>query len=161
MDDGKLLSAQYKNTYLLKLVGDVRVPLCKTIDDCVDQICGYGFDKLAIDFSEAENADSTTLGLMAKLCIKAKNQCQMQPLVFAPNPDMYRLLESMGFPSICQVIATAPDCLSESEMRECAKLECSEGEARAHVLDAHKTLMCLSKENEARFSDLVEQLEAN
>jgi len=161
MDDGKLLSAQYKNTYLLKLVGDVRVPLCKTIDDCVEQICGYGFDKLAIDFSEAENADSTTLGLMAKLCIKARNQCQMQPMVFAPNPDMYRLLDSMGFPSICQVLAKSPDCLSTVELQECAHIDCPENEVRERVLEAHKTLMCLSKENEARFSDLVEQLEAH
>ncbi len=160
ISEGKLLAASKGETYVLKLVGDVRVPLCKTLDDCVESICDEGFEALTIDFSDADNADSTTLGLIAKLCIKAKQQCQVDPMIYSPNDDMSRLLDTMGFESICELVHVLPDLDNCGDALECEHQNCEEEEIKRRVIEAHKILIQLCDGNAECFSDLVRQLEA-
>ena len=160
MNEGKLLSANTHDTYVVKLVGDVRVPLCKTIDECVETICAEPFKHLTIDFSDAENADSTTLGLMAKLCIRAKALCGVMPVIFTPHADMTRLLNSMGFENISVLSSYQPIDVASLSPIECESECCDDETAKNHVLEAHRTLMTLCEGNETQFSDLVEHLEA-
>ena len=160
MTEGKLLSASTNDTYVVKLVGDVRVPLCRTIDECVESICSTPFKHLTVDFSEAENADSTTLGLVAKLCIRAKSLCSVLPVIYTPNTDMTRLLNSMGFENIAIMSSTQPFDSADLTPIECESTCCDNETAKNHVLEAHRTLMTLCDGNEAKFADLVAQLEA-
>ena len=161
MSEGKLLAANTGEAYMLKLVGDVRVPLCKTLDECVESICDDHFDSLMIDFSDAVNADSTTLGLIAKLCIKAKQQCKVDPTIYSPNEDMSRLLDTMGFESICDLVHVLPNFQASDGAVECTTLECEEEELKRKVIEAHNTLIGMCDGNAECFSDLVKQLEAN
>lgn len=158
MSDGHLLSANVDGQYILKLTGEVRVPLCRTLDECVDEICALGFKGLLVDFSAASNADSTTLGLIAKLCIRAKERSGIEALIYAPQEDMLRLLTSMGFDTIATIITELENPVT-GQLEERAMCSCDTSEAIEHVLEAHKILMELSENNREKFSDLVEQLE--
>ena len=124
MTEGKLLSASTNDTYVVKLVGDVRVPL------------------------------------VAKLCIRAKSLCSVLPVIYTPNTDMTRLLNSMGFENIAIMSSTQPFDSADLTPIECESTCCDNETAKNHVLEAHRTLMTLCDGNEAKFADLVAQLEA-
>lgn len=159
MSNEQILSARIDNSFILKLVGDVRVPLCKTLDECVQEICSIGFDRLIIDFSEATNADSTTLGLIAKLCIRSKECCQVDPVLYAPNDNMQRLLQTMCMDQVA-TLWNEPVALEADHYQPHAIEPCDNESALDHVIEAHRILMSLSENNNERFADLVAQLES-
>ena len=73
------------------------------------------------------------------------------------NPSINRLLESMGFDDIFEIIhepgeqMPAGACLPSTEVSEQA--------ARSKVLEAHRILMGLNESNRETFRDLVKSLE--
>lgn len=157
---GKLLSVKCGNAFVIRLEGDVRVPLCQTMDDCVNFIDQtVTFNQLIVDLSAAESADSTTLGLLAKLCLMAKSRRKVPCTIYSPNPDMTRVLKSMSLQNIFVIVNRWPENVPTTSFREWSCSDCNEEEAHAHVLEAHKVLMALSAENHVNFSDLVKTLE--
>src|SRR5690554_7317572 len=98
MHTGKLLSAKSQHTFILKLVGDVRLTLCCTLDKLLERIfADKEINSFIIDLSQTENLDSTTLGLLAKIAVQASSNGLAQPSIISPNQDITLLLESMGF----------------------------------------------------------------
>src|SRR5690606_10052846 len=112
-----------------------------------------GFASVVVDLADASNIDSTTLGLLAKLAIKAKARFQYVPLILSTNPDITRVLESMGFDRVFR-IREAPLC-SDEDLGELPVLPDSEEGVRQRVLDAHRVLMGMSASNHAKFRELV------
>lgn len=155
---GKMLVADHQGTYMIKLIGDVRLTLCNTIDDYLeDMLAADEFVAVTIDLSEAKGIDSTSLGLLAKLAIQAKKRCQAVPTILSPNPDITRLLRSMGFHkvfNICSQIISSSDDLQELPVKEGG-----EDDVRDKVIAAHKILMGLNEKNHAVFAELVTALE--
>ena len=77
---GRILAAEHEGAYALKMVGDVRVSLCATIDDYLQHMFeDSSFDSVLVDLCEAEGIDSTTLGLLAKLA-----NLQLQHIAMIP-----------------------------------------------------------------------------
>ena len=75
MQPGRILVAGQDGAFVIKLVGDVRLTLCTTLDEFFDEMLSVeGFASVVVDLSDALNVDSTTLGLLAKLAIKAKER---------------------------------------------------------------------------------------
>ena len=73
MSEGRILAASHDGAYVLRLVGDVRLTLCATIDDFIDRMfADPDFASIWVDLCEAEGMDSTTLGMLAKLALKVK-----------------------------------------------------------------------------------------
>ncbi|MOA56624.1 hypothetical protein D3C78_1806450 [compost metagenome] len=73
------------------------------------------------------------------------------------NPDITRLLESMGFDQVFNILGTpvpCPDCLSDLPAQDV-----SEELVKAKVLEAHRILMGLNEHNREAFRDLVTALE--
>jgi anti-anti-sigma regulatory factor len=158
MQTGKLLAAKSKNTYLLKLVGDVRLTLCCTLDQLFEQVfADKEIESIVIDLSQADNLDSTTLGLLAKIAIKASVAGLNQPSIISSNSDITLLLESMGFRQYF-IIMDQPVTTPE-ELREVAQLAGSEEHIRTQVLDAHRTLMSMNEHNKEAFKSVVQALE--
>lgn len=160
MQAGKILVAQHLGTYVIKLVGDVRLTLCTTIDDyfCA-MFADSSFVGVVVDLTEAEGIDSTSLGLIAKLAIKAKNQFRNVPLVVSPKPDITRLLTSMGFDRVLDIRESAEDSVAV-DLGELPAVNTDQEGIRKKIIEAHKVLMDLNEKNRAAFSDLVSTLEA-
>jgi len=159
MQTGKILVAKHQGTFVIKLVGDVRLTLCTTIDDYFDHMFSSAvIEGVVVDLSEAEGLDSTSLGLLAKLAVQAKRHYQLVPIILSPNADITRLLDSMGFNQVFDIHQDSGqpcDNLGELPLKSTDEARC-----RSKVIEAHRVLMELNDANREAFSALVDTLEA-
>jgi len=157
MSSGKILAADYKHMAMLKFVGDVRVLMSSTLDNYCNSLYRRPIlDAMLVDMTETKGVDSTALGLLAKMAIQLRNRFNVIPTIVSTNPDITRILKSMSFDLIFNIIDRAPKQATEySELK--AQNE-SEDTVREKVIDAHLTLMTLSEENRLEFQDLVQAL---
>ena len=160
MQPGKILVAEHQGVFLVKMVGDVRLTLCWTIEEFFERMFSSpSFLAVTIDVTEAVGIDSTSLGLLAKLALQAKRRFQLIPAILSTNPNITRLLESMGFNKVFDIQRQA---LSDAEdFGELAVIACNEEAARGKVIEAHKVLMTLNDKNRATFAGLVAALETD
>lgn len=155
---GKILVAQCDGAFVVKLVGDVRLTLCTTMDEFFDEmLAAQGFRSVVIDLADAVNVDSTTLGLLAKLAIKTKDSHSFTPMILSTNPDITRVLESMGFDKVFQIRQQPLTC--DADLAELPVVDSDERSCQQTVLEAHRVLMGLSDSNKAKFKELVTLLE--
>lgn len=155
---GKIQFAEQSGTFVLKFVGEVRLTLCSALDATIEKIfAALNFTAIIIDLTEAHSVDSTTLGLMAKLSILSRQKVGLLPTVVTTNPDITRVLQSMGFDQVFNFVDTpvpCPDCLADLPSQDQ-----SEEVVKAKVLEAHRILMGLNDSNREAFHDLVSALE--
>lgn len=160
MPEGKILVAQHRGTSVVKLVGDVRLTLSTTIDDYFSRLFAEPeFAGVLIDLADAECIDSTSLGLLAKLAVQSRQRYQLVPLIISPNPNITRLLDSMGFDKVFDICNSVRD--SEQELGELPVVSADEERVRRKVIEAHRVLMDLNDKNRETFSPLVNLLEAS
>lgn len=158
MDEGKILVADHQGAFLIKLVGDVRVTLCVAFDDYVERMLkASNFHSVVIDLSEAEGIDSTTLGLLAKVSIRAGRQYGYRPAIVSTNPSITRLIDSMGFGAVFDIRTSRP--ATEEDLVSLPVVHCGEEVVRQRVIEAHRLLMGMNDDNRKRFTELVTTLE--
>lgn len=155
--EGRVLVAEHKGAYVVKLLGDVRLTLSSTIDQCVERMfASVSCQSVIIDLTETEGLDSTTLGMLAKMALFVRKQLHLRPIAVTSNESIIHLPNSMGFERImdiqrtCEVQAVA-DC-------ELQAAELDEKQAKEKVLQAHQILMTLNQKNKETFKELVDSL---
>ena len=159
MSDGKILAASKNGAYVIRMTGDVRLTLCTTIDEYFHKMYeDPNFASVWVDLCEAEGIDSTTLGLLAKLAIEAKEKFGFTPAIYSSNTGINRLLKSMGFQRLFDLHEEV--CATTEFGHEISMVEGTEQAVREKVVEAHRVLMDLSDDNKARFKDLMAALEA-
>lgn len=159
MSDGKIQCAEYNDIFVLKCVGDVRLNFCSALNEKIEKILKENsFKSIVIDLTEVISIDSTTLGLLAKLSILSERKFGMLPTLASTNPDVSRVLDSMGFNQVFNLVHTpapCPECLDDlPEQNQ------SEAVVKERVLEAHHILMSLNDSNHNEFRDLVTALES-
>lgn len=160
MSQCKVLQADRSGVYILKLVGEIRLNSCSSIDSVIDAISkNSNFCSLVVDLSETIYLDSTTLGMLAKLAVKAKEKSHFLPSIISTNPDITRIIESMGFE--CIFLIVDQPLQGGENLQELSPVELDEHEMHDKVLNAHKVLMELNNNNREMFRDLVDALEGN
>lgn len=158
MVSGSVLIGLHDRCFTLKLVGDVRVPWCVSLENYCEAVVKRGaVSTVCVDLTETENLDSTTLGVLAKLAIQARAECGANATLVCQDDDLLRLLQSMAFEQVFD-IDTAPQG-SGAALQDLPFIDCSELELQDSVIDAHRILMALSEENRAEFIELVTALE--
>lgn len=159
MQQGKILVAQQGGAFVIKLTGDVRLTFCTTLDEFFDRMfAAPDFTNVIIDLCEAENIDSTTLGQLAKLAITAKRTHRLVPVILSTNPNITRILSSMGFERVFDIRQQRPQ--TDEQLAELPAIAGTEAAVREKVLDAHRVLMGMNDRNRAQFRELVCALEA-
>jgi anti-anti-sigma factor len=160
MSAGKILVSDNEGNYLLKLIGDVRVTLCGSLNRHMETIFGsQDVNKVVVDMLEAEGLDSTTLGLMAKLGMHCRKEYGINVQVFCQNPSILRTLDCMGFEEIFDIIQEVPTI--DAELHSIESVSSEVDEIRRQVVEAHKLLMQLNPENSKEFTDLIRALESD
>lgn len=158
MSSGKIQFAEMDGTFVLKFVGEVRLTLCSALDSTIEKIfTALNFSSIVIDLTETHGIDSTTLGLLAKLSILSRQKVGLLPTLVTTNADITRLLQSMGFDQVFNIVDSSslcPDCLTDLPSQDQ-----SEEVVRKTVLEAHRILMSLNESNREAFHDLVSALE--
>jgi len=154
----KILQAEERGIYILKFIGEIRLNLCSTLDQIIDNmVSNPEFKTVVVDLTEAEVVDSTTLGLLAKIALASEERSKFMPSLITTNPDITRIVQSMGFDSIFLILREPASEIEELE--EIPVLKAGEQEVREKVLDAHRVLMSMNKHNQEEFSNLVRALE--
>ena len=158
MSTGKIQFAEQSGTFILKFVGEVRLTLCSALDATIEKIfTSMNFSAIVIDLTETRSIDSTTLGLLAKLSILSRQKIGLLPTVVTTHDDITRLLQSMGFDQVFNIVESplpCPECLADLPSQDQ-----SEDVVKAKVLEAHQILMSLNESNREAFHDLVSALE--
>ncbi|MCR9103946.1 MAG: STAS domain-containing protein [Gammaproteobacteria bacterium] len=158
MQEGKILAASQDGAYVIRLVGDVRLTLCTTIDEYFARMYeDPEFASVWVDLTAAQGVDSTTLGMLAKLALEVKKRFGFRPAIYACDPGILRLLQSMAFHRLFEV--RKEKCANPGEMAPVPAVDRGEDELREKVIEAHRVLMGLSAENRERFQDLMNVLE--
>lgn len=158
MLSGRILYAVHDGTYVIKFAGDVRVPLCASLEGFLDRMFGdAALSAVLIDLTETVAIDSTALGLIAKIAVFLRQRVGKKPVILSTNPDVNRILGSMGFDRVFLILEKAP--APEGELDELPFSEPSQQELTRHVIEAHRVLMGLNEKNKATFRDLVAALE--
>ena len=102
---GRILVADSDGMYLMKFVGDVRVNLCAAVDDFLaDMYRDKDFKSVVVDLSRTDGIDSTSLGVLAKLSIAAREQFGFKPTLVSTSYDITRILRTMGFDDIFHIV---------------------------------------------------------
>ncbi len=160
MSGGKILVADNDGNYLLRLIGEVRVTLCLSLDNYIQTLFkGEKPKTVTVDIRQAKTIDSTTLGLLTRM---AQRIHKSSPLyMICDDTDMRRLVCSMGIHYLYNIVKDATQC-QQNLVSRCTELKIQQGtqeEVARHVIDAHKSLMALNDDNKEAFKDLVDALE--
>lgn len=160
MDACKMQYAVHNGTYVLKLRGDVRVPVCTSLESFVEQqlLTDASLRAVLIDLTETEAIDSTALGLLARIAVALQDRQMGRPIILCINPDIERILVSMGFDKVFRILQTT--AALRDHLAELPADQLSEDEVTQAVIDAHRTLMSLNENNQNAFSGLVDALES-
>ncbi|MEZ5505576.1 MAG: STAS domain-containing protein [Gammaproteobacteria bacterium] len=101
--------AVHQGTYVLKLIGEIRVPICATLDGFIETIFQDSqLHSVLIDLSETHVIDSTALGLLAKIAIQSSKRLNQKPCIITSPAPTCHILDSMGFDQVFNVIHEAP-----------------------------------------------------
>ena len=161
---GEISVADHKGIYVIKMTGDVRLTLCISFDECIEELIDrQDFFSVLFDLSDVEGLDSTTLGLIAKLAVKSQENKQTKPLIICENPAIQRLLMTMGLNDVCELIDTPPSDYCQTADFVSLKQEgaSDEDHIKAKVLESHCILMDLNETNKETFKDLVQTLKCS
>lgn len=159
MTTGKIQFAESEGTFVLKFIGDVRLTLCAALDAYIEKIFSVlTFNAIVIDLTETDGIDSTSLGLLAKLSILSRQKVGFLPTLVSTQEDMNRLLQSMGFDQVFNIVSEVTP--TATELEDLPGQELSEELVKDKVLEAHRILMDLNEHNREAFRDLVSALES-
>lgn len=166
VNQGRIRYAVHPSLVVLRLEGDLRVTLSKSLDKLLRALFDISVQpqpKLVVDLSDAVNIDSTMLGLLARAAINLKQSPHGNPVVICPSEDMQALVYSMALDQVFDIDASNEQGL-EGMTSEFHTLT-GEGEnidiaaVQSTVIDVHRLLMSLNESNRQRFKVLVAQLE--
>ncbi len=169
MNTGVIKVAEKDGVFVIKMIGDVRLTLSLSFDEFIEKMfASSNFCSVIFDLTEAQAIDSTTLGLMAKISLKGRALAKTQinghassyidPIVISSNPGITRLLDSMGFAEIFQLVQSG-NVNGEFKSLEGGESSADEHKVRQKVLEAHQSLVALNAKNSETFSELIQSLE--
>lgn len=160
MNTANILIAEKQDTFVLKLVGDVRLTVCQGLDTFVKSLHEkQNCKSIIIDLTETANIDSTSLGLLAKLSKHTQAQFKFCPTIVSTNEDVTRIIVKMGFKQIFTIISDYVPCSDKLEELPITSPCLSETDMCKTVIEAHRILMELNENNKAEFTSLVNTLE--
>lgn len=148
-----------KNVLCLKLRGNITYLNSYPFDSFSRHIfTRTDFTSVLIDLSETTGIDSTNLGILARIGSAARTRSGEKATIIATSPDISRTLESMGFGQVFAIInEPAPPGAGLKPLPPAAP-EGVTGLAET-ILDAHRELMSISKQNEKTFRSVVDFME--
>lgn len=159
---GKILVATQDDICVIKLVGDIRVTLCSSIDKTIESILSSEkpYQNVLVNVMEADAIDSTSLGLLAKLSIHVKKRYGYRPTIVSTNPSITKLLNGVGFSQIFNILTSLDEnCLTAKCQEFNTTSDFTEEQLKQKVIEAHRILMSLNHENQTAFRELVSNLE--
>lgn len=157
MESGAAFYAKQGETYILKLVGDIRYTMGCALGDFLESIFqNAGCAAIVVDLTETTSIDSTSLGLLAKIARFNLQRCGQKTSLLSTNPDVNQVLDSMGFYEIFDISDSGETITSALNQLEICQ-PCKEELTRI-IYDAHHTLSSLNPRNRQAFQGVMDAL---
>ena len=162
MADARVTHAERAGLHVLRYFGRVDYTLAPAIERFVEPFFGGPpLEGFVFDLREAQFLDSTNLGLLARICERARQACGARSMILSGNDDIDDVLHSMGFEEIFDIVrddgaAVGTDAEKEIERGE----KPSQADLRKTMLAAHRALCALNERDREQFQDVVTWLES-
>lgn len=157
MESGAAFYVRQGNTYILKLIGDVRYTMGCALGDFLDGLFTHtDYDDIMVDLTEAHSIDSTSLGLLAKIANFNRQHFSHKTTLLSTNPDVNQILDSMGFYDIFNIRDTG-EAITEALQQLAINAPCKDELTRI-VYEAHQTLSDLNPHNQEAFKEVLDSL---
>ena len=137
--------------------GHLTAKLCPSLNAYIHKTLqqDLSIKRMHFDLSGCDYMDSTFLGLIVA-CVKATRKCGLPtPMVHEAGDQCMSLLRTMG---LTKMLSFTSDHCPRPDTLEC--LSTSDSLTAQYILDAHRDLGGLSKENFERFESLIQTLDA-
>lgn len=159
MEAGAAFYVKQGNTYVLKLVGDIRYTMGCALGDFLDGLFSRtDYDDIIVDLTEAHSIDSTSLGLLARIANFTRERFAHKTTLLSTNPDVNQILDNVGFYDIFNVRDTG-ETISAALQHLTITEPCKDDLTRI-VFEAHRTLSEINPRNQEAFKSVIESLQA-
>ncbi|KOR28585.1 hypothetical protein TI03_04400 [Achromatium sp. WMS1] len=137
----------------------MRYPLAPAFNALLDRIFATPGDyHFVIDLSNADNIDSTCIGILAKIANRSSNQ--NRPIIITGTKDIRELLLAVCFNQFFDLVETVDSNASPpKETKSVPDVNLPQKDMLTLLLESHKRLCGINAKNHAIFKDVVEALE--
>ena len=156
MSEGKYLYTNKDGRYFIKLIGTLRYDISAGFNKFLNSILENNncFDFL-IDLTETEYIDSTNLGLIARIAAYM-HKTGRKATIISVNEDVNKILCSVGFDEVF-ILIDKHDTFEET-LNEIEHIDEDERPFVKMMLEAHKTLIDVSRKNIDTFKNVIDLL---
>ncbi len=157
MESGAAFYVRQGNTYILKLVGDVRYTMGCALGDFLEGLFTHtDYNDIVVDLTETHSIDSTSLGLLAKIANFNRQHFAHKTTLLSTNSDVNQILDSMGFYEIFDIRDTG-EAITVALQQLAIDTPCKDELTRI-VYEAHRTLSDLNPRNQETFKGVLDSL---
>lgn len=157
MESGAAFYVRQGNTYILKLIGDVRYTMGCALGDFLERLFTRAdYDDIVVDLTETHSIDSTSLGLLAKIANFNRQHFLHKTTLLSTNADVNQILDSMGFYEIFNIRDTG-EAITAALQQLAINAPCKDELTRI-VYEAHQTLSELNPRNRETFKSVLDNL---
>lgn len=162
MNPGRIEYARHEDVIVLKFSGDIRIghvyDATAALDIFLDKLFEkQGFGQIVVDLREAEQIDSTNLGLLAKIARFSNESLEKPATLVSTQPDINTVLLSVGFDQVFQIVDSADG--GSGAFEEIKGDRDGDMDFTALILEAHRALASLNEKNAEMFRDFIEVFE--
>ena len=158
MTDAQILVATDKKTAQIRVVGRATLTCSQSMREFCLNMLGNGIDKLVIELSECSAMDSTFMGILAMVGLRAREKHMELELANA-NDRVIGLLSGLGLKQLFVFSETEGEAVDWLALCQTVSGDAPAAAEQAQTaLDAHETLMDVDPENVPKFKDVVEYL---
>jgi anti-anti-sigma factor len=157
MESGAAFYVRQGNTYILKLIGDVRYTMGCALGDFLDRLFTQtDYNDIVVDLTETHSIDSTSLGLLAKIANFNRQHFAHKTTLLSTNADVNQILDNMGFYEIFNIRDTG-EAITAALQQLAINAPCKDELTRI-MYEAHQTLSDLNPRNEEAFKGVLDNL---
>jgi anti-anti-sigma factor len=157
MESGAAFYVRQGNTYILKLIGDVRYTMGCALGDFLDRLFTQtDYNDIIVDLTETHSIDSTSLGLLAKIANFNRQHFAHKTTLLSTNSDVNQILDNMGFYEIFNIRDTG-EAITAALQQLAINAPCKDELTRI-MYEAHQTLSDLNPRNEEAFKGVLDNL---
>ncbi len=158
MAEGTAGYAREGDTWFLKLEGDLRHPLGPALNALLDRaFADPETAHFVVDLCEAENIDSTCLGILARIGNEASRRVGSKPAIICTKGDINEVLLAVCFDRLFNLVGGAG--LAGEHLGAVPTVDTDSNGMLALVLEAHRRLCAIDERTHTEFRDVVKALE--
>ncbi len=158
MAQGTARYAREGGTWFLKLGGDLRHPLGPALNALLDRaFADPQFEQMVVDVRDAENIDSTCLGILARVANHARHDGGAKPTIVTADDDIRTLLLAVCFDRLFNLVNR--EGANIGDLQPVPEPDTDADAMLRLILEAHRRLCAIDARTHSAFRDVVSVLE--